>query len=290
MKRKTIKKLVLENIYLLIPLVLYGIYKNGYLVYSRNLLAFSNIFKPLYLILIGVVIKFIVDIIFYKKFKIDYNLLYTILIAMIMPSNINYLVFTIGFLVFYIASLYLDKYVKINKVCLIYVLLILVNSIFNEFTFANNLELKYSFSYNFFDLLMGRNIGGISSSSIFFSLIAFSYLIYSIYYKKEIPFVINITYLLLAFIYFFITNDNSLLLNSEVIFASIFVCTIPLYSPTKLIKQILYGISIGIITFIISLFNSVISIYCATLIVSIIINILLKVLKKPKIKEKLVKS
>ena len=45
MKRKTIKKLVLENIYLLIPLVLYGIYKNGYLVYSRNLLAFSNIFN-----------------------------------------------------------------------------------------------------------------------------------------------------------------------------------------------------------------------------------------------------
>lgn len=283
MKRKTIKKLVLENIYLLIPLVLYGIYKNGYLVYSRNLLAFSNIFKPLYLILIGVIIKFIVDIIFYKKFKIDYNLLYTILIAMIMPSNINYLVFTIGFLIFYIASLYLDKYFKINKVCLIYVLLILVNSIFNEFTFANNLELKYSFSYNFFDLLMGRNIGGISSSSIFFSLMSFSFLIYSIYYKKEIPFVINITYLLLAFIYFFITNDNSLLLNSEVIFASIFVCTLPLYSPTKFIKQILYGISIGIITFIISLFNSVISIYVATLIVSIIINILLKVLKKPKI-------
>lgn len=280
MKKKTIKYLILENICILIPFILYGIYKNGYLVFSKNLMPLYAIFKPLYLVLISVIVKIIIDIIKYKKIKWDYNFIYMILISMIMPPNINLLVYTIILAITYFLSLFIDKYVKINKVCYIYLLIILGNLIFNKFTFANPLELKYSFSYSFLDLLMGRNIGGIASSSIFFSLLAYLYYIYSFYYKKDIPLFINGTYLILAFIYFLITKNNSLLLNSELIFASILVCTLPEYTPNKLIKQIMYGVSIGIITFIISLFNSVISVYIATLIVSIMQVMLLKVLRK----------
>ena len=69
-------------------------------------------------------------------------------------------------------------------------------------------------------------------------------------------------------------KDNSYLLNSEVLFASIFIAPLPKYSPLRRINQIIYGISIGIFTFIISLlFNSIISIYLVIFIISLLPNV-----------------
>lgn len=273
MKNSKTNDLVLNNIYLLIPLIIYGIFKNGYLVYEKGLINVLMIFKPLYLVLIGIIVKIVIDLIKYKNIKFDYNLIYVIIIGMIMPYNINILVYGIVFTITYILTLFIEKYIKFNKVCLIYLILILVNSIFNDFTFMSILDKNYSYSFDFLDLLMGRCIGGISSTSILFSLIAYIILINNYYYKKDIPFVINITYLGLAFIYFIITNNSGLLLNSELIFASIFVCTLPEYSPYKERNQIIYSVMIAIIAFIISiLFNSIISIYIATLILSLVQN------------------
>lgn len=49
MKKKTIDKLVIERIILLVPLLLYGIYKNGFLLYKSGIINMVNVFKPLYL-------------------------------------------------------------------------------------------------------------------------------------------------------------------------------------------------------------------------------------------------
>jgi len=277
MKNSKTSDLVLNNIYLLIPLIIYGIFKNGYLIYEKGLINIFMILKPLYLVLIGFIIKIIIDLIKYKKVKIDYNLIYVIVIGMIMPYNINILLYIVTFTLTYIFSLFLEKYIKVNKVCLMYLIIVLVNALFNEFTFMSILEQNYVYRFDFFDLLIGRCIGGISSTSILFSLIAYTILINNYYYKKEIPFVINITYLALAFIYFIITNNSNLLLNSELIFASVFVCTLPEYSPYKEKNQIVYGIMIALIAFIISMFfNSILSIYIATLILSLMQNITIR--------------
>ncbi|MBQ7031649.1 MAG: RnfABCDGE type electron transport complex subunit D [Bacilli bacterium] len=277
MKNSKTSDLVLNNIYLLIPLIIYGIFKNGYLIYEKGLINIFMILKPLYLVLIGFIVKIIIDLIKYKKVKIDYNLIYVIVIGMIMPYNINILLYIATFTLTYIFSLFLEKYIKVNKVCLMYLIIVLVNVLFNEFTFMSILEQNYVYRFDFFDLLIGRCIGGISSTSILFSLIAYTILINNYYYKKEIPFVINITYLALAFIYFIITNNSNLLLNSELIFASVFVCTLPEYSPYKEKNQIVYGIMIALIAFIISMFfNSILSIYIATLILSLMQNITIR--------------
>ena len=277
MKKKKTSYLVIENIILLIPLIIYGIFKNGYLIYEKGYINFYQIFKPLYLVLIGIIIKFIIDLIRYHKIKIDYNLVYVILIGMIMPYNINLIIYSISLLILYIITLYLEKYFKFNKVCFIYLIIILINCIFNKFTFANILESKFTYSFTFFDLLMGRSIGSISTTSIIFSLLAFTYLTFSFYYKKDIPLFINISYIILSLIYLLITKNNSYLLNSEVLFASIFIATLPKYSPLRRINQIIYAISIGIFTFILSiLFNKVISIYIIIFILSLFPNIKLK--------------
>jgi len=274
MKKYKTKDIVMQNIYLLIPLIIYAIYKNGYLLYQKNLINFINIFKPLYLVIISIIIKIVIDLIKYKKIKIDYNLIYVILISMIMPYNINLLLFITTFTLLYILTLFIEKYIKFNKVCFIYLIIILINFLINDFTYLTPLEINYSYSFNFLDLLIGRNIGGISSTSILFSLIAYIILINNFYYKKDIPITINVTYLTFSFIYFLITNNTEYLLNSELIFASIFISTLPEYSPYKARNQLIYGILIGIITFIISLFfNSIISIYIATFVISLFLNI-----------------
>ena len=276
MKKRNIKELVIINIILLIPLILYGLFKNGYLLYAKNLVSIGEFFKPLYLTLISIGIKIIFDLIINHKILINYNLLYMILISMIMPYNINLIVYAITLSITYFLSTILES--KFNKVCLIYLVIILVNSLFQSLTFLSPLESKYSFSFSFIDLLFGRSIGGISATSIFFSLLAYTLLINSYYYKKDIPLTINITYLILAFITYLITKDNSILLNSEIIFGSIFVATLPKYSPYRKSKQILSSILIGLLTFALSFLNPTLSIYLAIFIISLLPN--LELLKK----------
>ncbi len=277
MKKKTTKDIVIINIILLIPLIIYGIFKNGYLLYERNLIPFYIIFKPLYLTIISILIKFFFDFITTKKINVNYNLLYMILISMIMPYNINILVYIITLIITYLLTSLLETKFKFNKVALIYLIIILINSIFNGLTFQNPLESTASFNFSFLDLLMGRCIGGISSTSIIFSLLAYTLLINSYYYKKDMPLFINISYLFLSFIFYLITHNSDILLNSELIFASIFIAPLPKYSPYKVKGQVIEGILIGIISFIISiLFNKVISIYISIFLVSLLANLSLK--------------
>lgn len=277
MKKYKTKDLVIQNILLLIPLILYGIYKNGYLIYSKNLISFISIFKPIYLVLISVIIKLTIDLIRYKKIKIDYNLIYAILIGMIMPYNINIFIYLISFTCLYIFTLFIEKYLKFNKVCFIYLIIILINFMFKDFTFMSIIEQNYSYSFGFLDLLIGRSVGGISSTSILFSLIGYIILINNYYYKKDIPLIINLTYLFLASIYFIFTNNSEFLLNSDLIFASIFISTLPEYSPYKQKSQIIYSIIIGILAFVVAVFfNGIISIYLVTFLVSLLLNIKLR--------------
>ncbi len=279
MKRNSIKELVLLLIYLLIPFIIYALYKNGYLIYQKKLIDVINIFKPIYFILISVIIKFIIDLIIYKKLKIDYELISVILISMIIPYNTSYIIYGVVFLITYILHLLLKKYITYNNICFTYLVIIAIYYFMHNITFKTPLELNYVFNFSFLDLLIGRNIGGISSTSVLFSLIGYVILSNNYYYKKDIPLIINLVYLLLAFIYFIIKGNTSLLLNADLIFASVFIATIPMVSPYKKNRSYIYSIIIGIISFIISLYvNSIISIYIAIFITSLFLNIERKVI------------
>ncbi len=268
------KNLVLLELALLIPFIFYSLYKNGYLIYSKGLISGVAIFKILYLLLISLGIKIGLDLIKYRKVKIDYNLVYAFLIPMIVPYNINYLLYTVITLISFIINFFLTKKISYNPVCLSYIAIILGEYLLFGLDFQSPLESNYTFSFSLIDLLFGRLTGGIASTSIILSLLAFSILIYNFYYKKDIPLYLNFTYLLLTFLYFLITKDSHFILNSEVIFASIFIAPLPLCSPFKRGWQIIYGILIGLVTFIFSLIlNSIISVYLAILILSFLNNV-----------------
>lgn len=269
--KRSLSFLIKEQIFLLIPLILYSIYKNGYLLYQKGLIGFASIFKIIFLILISVLIKIVIDYIKHKKIILDYNLLYVILIALCMPYNINLLIYTILFSILYTLSIYLDKYIKINKVCLISLIIILINGIIFDFSYLNPLEKNYSFNFTVIDLLMGRSVGSIGTTSAIFVIVAYLYLLNNFYYKKNIPLAINATYLILYLIYLLIFKDSAFLLHNELIFASVFVATIPEFSPYNERMQLLYGVLIGLLSFAITiLVHPYIAPYLSILIVSTI--------------------
>ena len=66
--KENIAKIIKRYLLCLIPLVLYGLYKNGFLLYSRDLISLFESFKIIILLLISIGIYFLVDkLIFHQK-------------------------------------------------------------------------------------------------------------------------------------------------------------------------------------------------------------------------------
>lgn len=264
-------KLILSYICLLIPFIIYGIYKNGYLLYQNNLITFISMFKPLFFVLISVLITIGIEFIFNKKFSISFNLINMILLAMIISIRTNYIVFIILIIIFDLLFIFIKDKIKMNYVCIFFLIVYIINLIFNV-SLLNIAEMNYDYKLSILDVILGRNVGGMSSTSILFSIIAFMILSLSVYYKKYIPIIINSIYLLFSLIFGVLFNDYSLLLNSSVLFGSIFIATLPLYSPYSIKGMIIYSFIIGLFTFILNIFNPYIGIYIAILIASFFID------------------
>ncbi len=274
MKIKATKALVMQNLLLLAPLLLYGLYKNGYLLYTKKLVSLLMLFKPVFFVIIGVVIKIVVDLIRYHKLTANYELVYLVTLGMIVPYNTNVIIYGVAVVVLYIISIFVNDRIKCNKVCLWYLIILLASYLTSSISFKTPLDIKYAFDYSVIDYLFGKGIGGISSTCIALVFVAYILLVKDYYYKKNIPFAIIGSYLVCTTIYYVITRNTSYILNSDLIFGSVFVATLPKLSPYKEKSQLLFGVLIGVLSFVVSIvLNMNISIYLVTFIVSLLLNV-----------------
>ena len=277
--KNTIDKYVLKYIYGLIPLVLYGIYKNGIILYNANLINFLSIFKVLYLIIISLIIYIIFSIITKRKLKLNLELLNILIIPLFMPQSINLLIYAISLLVLLFIDHYLSKILKYNNISFIILGIILVLVIFNSYNYLNPIEQTNNYSYSFLDLLFGRNPGGIATSSIIIGIILIIY--YSIFtiYKQNIAISSIIVFLILTAI---LNNFNiNSLLNSNAILSFILIAPELKNTPVSLKGTIIYGCIVGIISALLCQFVSIyIGAFIAIFIVSLSYSILRKFDKK----------
>ena len=277
--KNTIDKYVLKYIYGLIPLVLYGIYKNGIILYNANLINFFSIFKVLYLIVISLIIYVIFSIITKRKLKLNLELLSILIIPLFMPYSINLLLYSISLFILLFIDYYLSKILKYNNISFIILGIILVLVIFNSYNYLNPIEQTNNYSYSFLDLLFGRNPGGIAASSIIIGIILIIY--YSIFtiYKQNIAISSIIVFLLLTVI---LNNFNiNSLLNSNAILSFILIAPELKNTPVSLKGTIIYGIVVGIISALLCQFVSIyIGAFIAIFIVSLSYSILRKFDKK----------
>lgn len=270
----TIDKYILRYIYGLIPLIIYGIYKNGILLYNLNLINFLEIFKILYLLIISLIIYTIYCLIFKKKIKLNLEVLNILIIPLFMPPSVNILIYTITLFIGLIINHYLSKVLKYNNTTFMILFILLFLIIFKNYNYLNLAEATKSYSFSFLDLLFGRNTAGIASSSIIIGLLLIIYFSIFTIYKKEITLSSIISFILLIGL---LNNFNIVnILNGNAILSLILIAPDMLSTPIKRNEKIIYGIIIGLLS---AIFTQYIDNYCGSIIAILLISIIYKLNK-----------
>lgn len=251
-KNISYSKIIFKYFIALIPLILYGLYKNGIILYVNQEIGILGILTPILYPVLGMFAGLLVNFIKNKKLIFDLMVLNGFLVGMLVPINTNLIIFsvlTFGFL--YVSTLIQNKF-KFNVACLIKLLIILFLVIINKYNYGNLLEVSSSYDFTFMDLLFGRQIGGVCASSFIWIIIGFIYLLSNYYYKREIPIIAYLSYVAVILCSFIFTNDFYLTLTSLIaatpLFGFVFLAPISEYSPYTNNGKIVYAILLGVLT------------------------------------------
>lgn len=271
-----IKKIISYLYISIIPLLIFGFYKNG-------IKSFDGIYilHPLILDLVGFASGALVSIILEKKKPLtSFYPFYGLLSASLVFPNTSIIVF--GLICF--ISLFIYK--KINKnnvniVCVIALIVILISNFYE--TSYLNLVINSNTNLDGLDYLLGKGSAGLNASCTLLSLASYLYLSTKAFYKREIPLYSFLTYSILMVIYLsFIGDINSLfvrLLSNGTIFSLVFVSTMGTTSSYTKRGRICYALILGILLFILSFSFPSLAVISAIFLVSIMHKYIDKLLK-----------
>lgn len=241
--KNTSFKMMINLFISLVPIIIFAIYKNGYLLYQSGKATFINMLYPLLIIILPAIVTFIIELlysaIFLKQRKNDilkyfiksYSFIPGLLLGLIMPINIPISFVLIGAVILSLSKILFKKIgnVYLNWVLVAYLLIFLIfNSFFQvSSNYLNALELdKFNLlplenvniatgigDYgtlvkpygSLFDFFIGLVPGEIGVTSILLCLISFIYLTITKSIKWKIPVVYILT---VFFITFMIGNIN----------------------------------------------------------------------------------
>lgn len=271
-----IKKIISYLYISIIPLLIFGFYKNGIKGYDG-----IYILHPLILDLVGFDSGALVSIILEKKKPLtSFYPFYGLLSASLVFPNTSIIVF--GLICF--ISLFIYK--KINKnnvniVCVIALIVILISNFYE--TSYLNLVINSNTNLDGLDYLLGKGSAGLNASCTLLSLASYLYLSTKDFYKKEIPLYSFLIYSILMVIYLsFIGDINSLfvrLLSNGTIFSLVFVSTMGTTSSYTKRGRICYALILGILMFILSFSFPSLAVISAIFLVSIMHKYIDKLLK-----------
>ncbi len=279
----SIKKISLIYFISLIPLILFGFYKNGISLYIKGYVNVLGMFKPLLFIIIGLICGILSNIIYEKINKSDKNIsdilfssfhmLYGVLIASVSSINTNLFLFSIvTFLVLFISKFIKNN--KVNIVALASLIIFFIMNIFHEFSFLNSYEVSNHFNMNAIDYLFGKGSGGIFTTNIILLIISFIILYCSKVYKKNVSLFSIISFTILTIIYSIFKNDigniMNILFTNGIMFSFIFIATDTVSSSYTKNGQIIYGILVGVFTFLLYLIQPQLSSFGGIFIASIL--------------------
>ncbi len=243
-----------ENLFYLAvaPLFIYGIYKNGYLLYTNKYINLFEVFKVAMYPLISILIGYLIGLIF--KNKKSELLKFGVLAGLVAPFDFNMIAyFSICIGMMFVVAL-VPNHLKINNIAFLCTILIILNKIFNNSIIFNPMEITNMYKFTLFDLFFGRGASFLYTSSVFWLLISYVILSFIKTYKKNIFIISSITFIVFSFIYMFITksylNNLILLLNGTSFFSFIFIAPINESSPSISNEITIYSILVGLISFI----------------------------------------
>ncbi len=282
---RSIKSISLTRIILILPMIIYGLYKNGLFLYRSNLVNLYTMFKPLIIIIGSALIGALVNIIYeylikrskdnlidamFSSFAIEYG----ILVACIMSINVNiYIYFGVLSLV-----LFLTKFSnnRINSMCIAYLIIFFISDYLEGFNFANVYESSRTFALEFMDYLVGRAPGGIASTHILFLCLGLFGLFLTNNNKSTITLTSILTYTVILLIYTTISKNNfeSILFANNFLFIASFIATDSVTSCYTKNGMVVYGVLMGILSFALYLIIPILAPIIAVMILSLFNNLI----------------
>lgn len=279
----SIEKMCYIYLLSLLPLILFGFYKNGINLYIKGYIGIIGMLKPLLFILIGLTIGILVNIIYEKYIKksndnireiifSSFHPIYGILVSCIISINVNILLFTIVTFIVLLISKFINNN-KVNYITISGLIIFFIMNITGKFSFLNIYESSNNFKMNAVDYLFGRGSGGIFTTNVILLIISFIILYNSKIYKKVIPIFATISFSILTCLYCIITNDITNIMNmlftNGILFSFVFIATEPTTSSYTKHGMVIYGSIVGILTFLLYLVQPALSSLGAILITSI---------------------
>lgn len=286
------KKIMLTLVLSLVPICLFTIYKNGIIPYLHDVSNLLDIFRIVLFLILGPVTTYTTEYVYSKLFLKDkkdyfinsYSFIPGLFLSLLLPVNTPFIYLIFGGII----SIVIGKMLfggfgqnVFNPALIGY--LFIMNSYSSKFTFLNNYEvdtitsatplsnlnLVNEITYDtvvkpfgsLWDFFIGTIPGSMGETSAILCLIAMIFLIF----RKVIKWRIPITYIGTVFITTLIislTNDIGIwypffhILSGGLLFGAIFMATDPVTSPTTKNGQIIYGISLGILTVVLRLLTN----------------------------------
>ena len=283
--KNSTNKIMLHLLVALLPIIIFTVYKNGYIPYSHGLISFIEIFNPLLTIFIGALTSFVVEsiyaLILKKKnyIKNSYAFFPGLFLALILPLHTPIYIVVIGSVIASISKIIFGGFGKnmFNPALVGYLFIILVfSSILTTDNYFNQYELDtissptpltnasmvsgigsydelvepYGDLSNF---LIGTIPGSLAETSALLCIIAYIYLSFTKTIKWRIPLVYVATVFIITFGISRLLGEGIYyplfhILSGGLMFGAVFMATDPITSCVTPIGQVLQGILLGIIT------------------------------------------
>lgn len=278
---KSIKTITLTKILFLLPLIIYGFYKNGIYLYKEHYITFIEIFRPLIYVFIGASVGILTNIIYERlvhknKSDIDsiiyssFHLEYGIIIGCLVSINTNVLIYTLCISAIFFISKFFNN--RINIMCFALIAIYLIDGS----SFLNINEMSKTFSREFMDYLIGRYPGGVASTHVILIILG----VFGLYITNNIKADISVSALLTAFILFgaysLISDSNfaNIFFSNNLVMLYSFVATDTKTSCYTRKGMIFFGVLIGVLTFLLYFISPTISPVASILIVSLFNNLI----------------
>lgn len=234
-------------------LLFYGFYKNGIVLYNETKLSLSVIFKPLLFPIFSLLISLSINYFKTKKIQLENKDIYLFILSLTMPIGMNILLYFVLQFIFTLLSKTMFKHIKINDICLYKIISVLILFLFKQYNYANALEITGKYSYDLFDIFLGKGISGVFTSSLLFLFIGYLILCTNYYYKSDI-FLYSISSYFIVALLFKLILHKGIIINGLLLFAFIFIASISELSPADKRKRVVYSLITGGITAIFTYF------------------------------------
>lgn len=254
-------KIIINYYFVIFFLTLFSFYKNGIVLYNNNYVGLIGLFKPVLMPLMGLIIGFIIELLskifIQNKKNIKINTLADsflpligALIGLVSSININLVTLVITMALIIAGYKILPIFKRVNVIAAARLLCAGLLMLINHYSYLNILETTKNYSYNFIELLFGKTNGSLGSANLFLLIIILIFLCSSSIYKRYLPIYIISSYFITSLLILWFTKDINFwsnIINSELLFVSIIVAPIPIFSPYTKRGILTFGLMIGII-------------------------------------------